>query len=198
MSKNIKLRLQFLELYESGQRTRDIARELNKDPNYITNLKQQYLVLGQEEFLKDKNGRKVSGKLKQQIVSEYHEKAVSLNFLSLKYKVSVKAVQKWVIKAQKDGIETLYGRQKNMAKKQQLINEPEILKENKRLKEENECLKAENDYLKKLEPLVADKKELEKKLKEKELENLFLKKLRALVEEERANFIKNALGSSKN
>lgn len=174
MKKNITIRLRFVELYESGQRISDIARELNKDSKYITRLKQQYLVLGQEEFLKDKNGRKVSGKLKQQIVSEYQKKTVSLNFLALKYKVANTAVLKWVRKAQKDGIETLvtsnYGRQKNMAKQRQ-VNEPEVLKENEQLKKELEYLR---------------------------LENAYLKKLRALVEEERANFIKNALGSSKN
>lgn len=173
MPKNIEFRLQFIDLYKKGYHNCEIARKLHKSDRTIGNLKAEYLAIGEDEFLRDKAGRVIVGKLKQQVVAEYLEKNVSLTSLSFKYNVSIISIKRWTRKAKETGLDTLttstYGKPKDMAKKPERIS-PEVLEENRRLKEELEYLRTENAYL---------------------------KKLRALVEEERANFIKEALGSSK-
>lgn len=204
MSKNITLKLQFLELYENGYRLCDIAKKLNKSYDLITKYKAAYAVQGRSEFLRDKVARVIDGKLKQQIVSEYLENSVSLTSLKLKYNVSIAGITKWVKQAKENGLESLttseYGRRKGMKSKTQTKNiSPDVLKENRRLKRELESLKEEYARLqKRYEPITKDEKAFMEHLEKLKTHVAFLKKVQALVEEREANIRKNALGPSKN
>lgn len=204
MFKNIKLRLQFLELYEMGFRVCDIARKLNQDARYIQHLKGEYLALGREKFLKENTASIVNGAIKQEIVFKYLEKGVSLTSLQYEYNVSRSGIANWIKQAKENGLESLttseYGRRKGMKSKTQTKNiSPEVLKENKRLKRELESLKEEYARLqKRYEPITKDEKAFMEHLEKLKTHVAFLKKVQALVEEREANIKKNALGPSKN
>lgn len=155
----IEGKLQLIRRYVSGTTVRELSAETGIYPTQIKHWISQYQANGAESLcLKNPP---YSPFLKAEVVMKILENQLSLRQASLLYRITRSVIQKWITKANQEGLEALYvdnrGRSKkrSMDKKSKKILEPSSREQE--LLIENERLKAENVYLKKLRALVQER-----------------------------------------
>jgi len=155
---NLEEKLKAVELYNQGNGSTMISRELSVSVSQIKRWINIYKAKGTKGFVK-RSKIKASFRLKQAIVKEVLENNLSYDEVSLIYPVSPSAVYSWVSKVKQMGYTSLMeiknrGRpRKNMARPKKKEPETELEK----LQAEVEYLRAENAYLKKLNALVEER-----------------------------------------
>lgn len=113
-----------------------------------------------------KNNIAYTGEFKLGLLQEMLNEGLSLQQLSVKYRISPSVISTWKQQYERDGVAVLFnkkqrGRPPKMKKKPENKQASPISEKEKLLKE-NERLRAENDYLKKLHALI-QKQEAQKK-----------------------------------
>ncbi|MPM69692.1 hypothetical protein SDC9_116640 [bioreactor metagenome] len=114
--------------------------------------------------------KKHTGEFKQKVVEDLRENMLSYREAARKYELSDhKTVMRWERIYLEEGAQRLYIDQRGRASKLGITRKGRPLKLDKKVEEdliaENQRLKAENDYLKKLNALVSERVQREKKHK---------------------------------
>ena len=154
-------RLQYMKMLEEGYSVSYISKHYGINNKLLSSLWIRYQKDGPLALIKKQN-IKADGSLKERIVKDIIENALTLTSASIKYDVSTSRLSFWLRVYREKGLEALYeskprGRpQKNMGRPRKKKKSEEMT-ELEKLRYENERLRAENALLKKVRALVEER-----------------------------------------